>query len=67
MPAEKNHAEFKVITPMIENKKVATKNEVKSLSKAFWALELSSLKINPKSEAALMGVKIQFKTNPKIK
>ena len=35
IPAEKNQAEFKVITPKIENKKVATKKAEKSLSKAF--------------------------------
>ena len=35
MPAEKNQTGFKVMTPIRENKNVATKIEVKSLSSAF--------------------------------
>ena len=55
-PAEKNQTGFKVITPKIENKNVATKKDVKSLKRAFCASEVNSLKTNPKSAAAITGV-----------
>lgn len=67
MPAEKNQTGFKVMTPNMENKNVATKKEVKSLSSAFCASELSSLKTKPNSAAAISGVKTQFNTKPRMK
>ena len=65
MPAEKNQAGLSVIAPTIEKINVDTKNEVKSLNNAFWALSESSFKLNPKSLAALIGVNIQLKARPK--
>ena len=65
MPAEKNQAGFSVIAPRIEKVNVATKNEVKSLNNAFWALSESSFTLNPKSLAAIIGVNTQLKTRPK--
>ena len=56
IPAEKNQAGFKVITPSKENINVAIKNDVKSLNSAFWAVSVKSFKINPKSAAATSGV-----------
>ena len=67
MPAEKNQTGLRVITPKIENKKVATKKEVKSLNKAFCASEVSSFKTKPKSAAAVIGVNTQFRTKPRRK
>ena len=66
-PAEKNQVGFKVIAPRIENKKVATKKEVKSLKSAFWASLDNWFKIKPNSAAAMAGVKIQLRTNPSNK
>ena len=51
----------------MENKNVATKKEVKSRKRAFWAAELSSYKAKPNSAAALTGVNTQLSTKPKIK
>ena len=50
--------------PKIEKINVATKNEVKSLNKAFCALSVKSLRIKPKSAAAALGVNTQLKTRP---
>ena len=62
MPTEKNHIWLSVITPNIENKKEATKNEVKSLNNAFCASLFRSLNIKPKLADASIGVKIHSKT-----
>ena len=67
IPAEKNHAEFKVITPKIANKKVATKNDVKSLKRAFCAALESSFNTKPKLAAALTGVNTHGSTDPNNK
>ena len=67
IPTEKNHAGLRVIAPIKENKNVAKKNEVKSLSNAFCASLLSSPKMKPKSAAALTGVKIHSSVKPNIK
>ena len=44
------------MTPKITNKKEATKNDVKSLRRAFCASLESSVNTKPKSAAALIGV-----------
>ena len=62
--SEKNQIGFKVITPKTINKNVATKKDVKSLSKAFCAACDNSFNTNPKSAAALIGVKIHPSAEP---
>ena len=47
-----------MIAPNIENTKVATKKDVKSLKSAFCASLANSLNAKPKSADALMGLKI---------
>ena len=67
IPAEKNHAGFKVITPKIANKKTARKNDVKSLRRAFCAVLDRSFNTKPKLAAAFTGVKIHSSNDPRIK
>ena len=63
----KNHAGLSVIAPSKLNKKVAKKNEVKSLISAFCPSFDNSDKTNPNPVAAFDGLNIQSKTEPRMK
>ncbi len=64
---EKNHAGFSVIAPSKLNRKVARKNDVKSLINAFCPSFDNSDKTNPNPVAAFDGLNIQSNTIPKRK
>ena len=53
-----------MITPNIENKKVATKSDVKSLRRAFCPSLDNSFNTKPKLAEALTGVKTHSSDNP---